>query len=389
MAEDTSRKRTVRGRKIRDDREAKQRCKARKKLARSVSKAKTESEPSGKSGGTHTQRTSEDDLLIDPADAAPEPFIETDAVAAVRDRITGWLAADQPVHLIGPTGTGKTALALSAAAARGRPVVLCNGDKAVDTSALVGGYSGGERYEERDEYVSGVSKKTQIVRDRWVDNPLSVAVREGATFIYNEFSRSDPAAHNVLLSVLEEGVLERPGKYGADRSIDVHPEFRVIFTSNDVEYAGVHQQQDALLDRMVGVHVDYYDAETEHEIVRSHVAEKQDGPADDDPGRTVSDEEIETVVNATRTLREELPIVVGTRAAITAAKGLSVFDDWDGGEAAAGRTDGGQIQFSDGDSDDLLADVLTDVLGPKVAGTEAEIDGIAALQRQINEVLRD
>ncbi|ELY95026.1 gas vesicle protein GvpN [Natrialba hulunbeirensis JCM 10989] len=385
MAEDTSRKRKVRGRKIRGDREAKQRRKARKKLARSASETKTEGETSGKSGGTHTQRTSEDDPLIDPADAAPEPFVETDAVTAVRDRITGWLAADQPVHLIGPTGAGKTALALSAAAARGRQVVLSNGDEAVDTSALVGDYSGGERYEEHDQYVSGVSKKTQIVRDRWVDNPLSVAVREGATLVYNEFSRSDPAAHNVLLSVLEEGVLERPGKHGAGRSIDVHPEFRVIFTSNDVEYAGVHQQQDALLDRMVGVHVDYYDAETEREIVRSHVSEAQDESTGD--GQTVSDEAIETVVDATRTLREELPIVVGTRTAITAAKGLSVFDDWDGGEAAVGRTDGGQIQF--GDDDDLLADVLTDVLGPKVAGSETEVDGMTSLRSQISEVLRD
>ncbi|ADD03923.1 gas-vesicle operon protein GvpN [Natrialba magadii ATCC 43099] len=373
MAEDTSRKRKVRGRKIRGDREAKKRLKARKKLARSASQTKTKSETASKSRGSHIATESGDDHLIDPADAAPDPFVETDAVAAVRDRITGWLAADQPVHLIGPTGAGKTALALAAAATRGRPVVLCNGDEAVDTSALVGGYSGGERYEERDEYVSGVSKKTQIVRDRWVDNPLSVAVREGATLVYNEFSRSDPAAHNVLLSVLEEGVLERPGKHGANRSIDVHPEFRVIFTSNDVEYAGVHQQQDALLDRMVGVHVDYYDAETEREIVRSHVA--------------VSDEAIETVVDATRTLREELPVVVGTRTAITAAKGISVFDDWNGDEAAPERADGGRVQV-DGD-DDLLADVLTDVLGPKVAGAETEIDGMAALHSQISEVLRD
>ncbi len=204
--------------------------------------------------------------------------------------------------------------------------------------------------------MSGVDKKTQIVRERWVDNPLSVAVREGATLVYNEFSRSDPAAHNVLLSVFEEGVLERPGKRGADRTIDVHPEFRAIVTSNDAEYAGVHEQQDALLDRFIGVHVDYYDAETERELVGAHVA--------------LSDADIATIVETTRALRDDLEIVVGTRAAITAAKGLAVFDGHDG----------------DGEFDDeTLSRVFTDVLAPKVAGEDGgDIDD---LRSQVTEIV--
>ncbi|MFP8954397.1 gas vesicle protein GvpN [Natrialbaceae archaeon A-arb3/5] len=339
MADDSSRKRKVRGRKIRDDRSSKEGRRAKKELARKASSA-------GERNG--------DSPLADPGEVAPEPFVETDAVTSLRERIGGWLEADQPVHLIGPTGCGKTALALSAAAERGRPVVWLNGDEAVDTAALVGAHAGGERYEEDDQFVSGVHKKTQIVRERWVDNPLSVAVREGATLVYNEFSRSDPAAHNVLLSVFEEGVLERPGKRGEDRSIDVHPEFRAIFTSNDVEYAGVHKQQDALLDRFVGVHVDYYDDETEREIVRTHV--------------DLSDEDIETIVSTTRALRDELGIVVGTRAAITAAKGLTVFDGENG-------------QYND----ELLTDVFTDVLSPKIAGNDP--DSVDELRSKITEAI--
>ncbi|RQG89852.1 gas vesicle protein GvpN [Natrarchaeobius halalkaliphilus] len=343
MVDGSSRKRTVRGRKIRADRERKESRRARKKLARTASKV------------TASERTG-DRPLESPDEVRPEPFVETDAVVEVRDRIDGWLEAAQPVHLIGPTGCGKTALALSAAAQRGRPVVWLNGDDAVDTAALVGAHAGGERYEEHDRFVGGVNKKTQIVRERWVDNPLSVAVGEGATLVYNEFSRSNPAAHNVLLSVFEEGVLERPGKRGEDRTIDVHPEFRAIVTSNDVEYAGVHRQQDALLDRFVGVHVGYYDGETEGEIVRAHV--------------DLSDESVEAVVETTRTLREELEIVVGTRAAITAAKGLAVFDDDD---------DGGQFD------DDLLAEVFTDVLSPKTASEDAE--SIDELRSTITEAV--
>ncbi|GAB7018805.1 gas vesicle protein GvpN [Halostagnicola bangensis] len=340
MADDSSsRKRKVRGKKIRTDREQKKGRRAKKELRRKAAAA-------GERNG--------DTPLSSPEDVAPEPFVETDEIDSIRGRIQGWLEAEQPVHLIGPTGCGKTSLALSAAAERGRPVVWLNGDEAVDTAALVGDHAGGERYEERDQFVSGVDKRTQIVRERWVDNPLSVAVREGATLVYNEFSRSDPVAHNVLLSVFEEGVLERPGKRGEDRTIDVHPEFRAVLTSNDVEYAGVHQQQDALLDRVVGVHIDYYDAETEREIVAAHV----ELPSD----------QIELVVEATQQLRDELDIVVGTRAAITTAKGLSVFN---GSETI---------------DDDLLADVFTDVLAPKVAGGRDE-SNVAELSDRIADTV--
>jgi gas vesicle protein GvpN len=331
----------------------KKRRKAKKMAKKQLGRASNGSSGASSAGGD-TGSTGSDSVLSSPEEIAPDPFVETDAVTSVRDRITGWLDADQPVHLIGPTGCGKTALALSAAAARGRPVVWLNGDEAVGTADLVGAHSGSERYEEHDQFVSGVNKKTQIVRERWVDNPLSVAVREGATLVYNEFSRSDPAAHNVLLSVLEEGVLERPGKRGEDRTIDVHPEFRLLVTSNDVEYAGVHEQQDALLDRFVGVHVDYYDEETEREIVAAHA--------------DVDESIVETVVSVTRRLRNELDIVVGTRAAITAAEGVAIFGE----------------DESDEFDDELLVDVFTDVLAPKVIGGSDEID---ALRDAIKEAL--
>ncbi|MWV39700.1 gas vesicle protein GvpN [Natrialba sp. INN-245] len=333
MADDSSRTRKVRGRKIRSDRSSKEGRRAKKELARTAA--------------ANARERDGDSPLSEPDEVVPEPFVETDAVASLRDRITGWLEADQPVHLIGPTGCGKTALALSAAADRGRPVVWLNGDEAVDTAALVGAHAGGERYKEDDRFVGGVSKQTEIVRERWIDNPLSVAVREGATLVYNEFSRSDPSAHNVLLSVFEEGVLERPGKRGEDRTIDVHPEFRAIVTSNDVEYAGVHDQQDALLDRFVGVHVDYYDEETERDIVSSHV--------------DLPEEDVETIVRATRALRDELDVVVGTRAAITAATGMTVFD-------------GDEEVIDEG----LLTELFTDVLAPKIAGENGSIEELRA-----------
>ncbi|MFC4550935.1 gas vesicle protein GvpN, partial [Halorussus sp. GCM10023401] len=240
-------------------------------------------------------------------------FVETDEVAAYRRRVERWLDADRPVHVVGPSGVGKTALALAVARGRDAPTVWVNGDAELDTADLVGEYAGKEQYTERDAFVHDVVKKKEVVRDRWVDNPLTVAVREGATLVYNEFARSKPAANNVLLSVLEEGVLELPGKRGEDRQVEVHPDFRVILTSNSAEYAGVHEPQDALLDRLVTVHLDRYGRETEVEIV----AARSD----------LDRERVEDVVSAVRVLGEELDVPVSTRAAIAVADGVAAFPD--------------------------------------------------------------
>jgi len=67
----------------------------------------------------------------------------------------------------------------------------------------------------------------------------------------------------VLLSVLEEGLLVLPAQNQNEPYITVHPNFRVIFTSNPQEYAGVHEAQDALGDRIVTIDMGYADRELE------------------------------------------------------------------------------------------------------------------------------
>jgi gas vesicle protein GvpN len=225
---------------------------------------------------------------------------------------------------------------MHAASKRDRPVVWINGDAEIETSDLVGEFSEQERVSVRDNYVHNVTKSTDIIRDRWVDNPLTVAVREGATLVYNEFSRTKPSANNALLSVFEEGILELPGQRGDDRGVEVHPEFRAILTSNDVEYAGVHEPQDALLDRLVGVYMDYYGFETEVEIVSTHAP-------------NAPTELVRECVQLLRSIRDEFEWNLGTRGAIIAVEGLMTMSK------------------SERQNTDTLTEVFVDVLSSKVS----------------------
>ena len=81
-----------------------------------------------------------------------------------------------------------------------------------------------------------MSKGPQTEEDmvkRWVDNRLTVACKCGFTLIYDEFIRSRPEANNILLSVLQERIMDLPAERGTEGPyLKVHPHFTAIFTSN-------------------------------------------------------------------------------------------------------------------------------------------------------------
>ncbi|MCU0490898.1 MAG: gas vesicle protein GvpN [Chloroflexaceae bacterium] len=196
-------------------------------------------------------------------------FVHTPATQELAERAQAYMQAGFPVHFRGPAGTGKTTLALHVAAQLGRPVMLIVGDEEFSTSDLVGGQQGYRYKRVVDRFIHSVVKYEEDAVQQWVDNRLTTACREGFTLVYDEFTRSRPEANNVLLTVLEEGLLVLPTMTRGDSYLKVHPNFRAIFTSNPQEYAGVHASQDALRDRMVTLDLDYYDAETETMIVSS------------------------------------------------------------------------------------------------------------------------
>jgi gas vesicle protein GvpN len=169
-----------------------------------------------------------------------------------------------PVHFSGPAGTGKTTLAFHIAAQLGRPVSLIHGDDEFGSSDLIGRDSGYRKYKLYDNYIHSVMKTEEHLNTQWEDNRLTTACKNGNTLIYDEFTRSRPEANNALLSVLEEKFLNLPRLRRADKGyMDVHPDFRAIFTSNPEEYAGVHKTQDALMDRLITIHLGHFDRETE------------------------------------------------------------------------------------------------------------------------------
>ena len=201
-----------------------------------------------------------------------EDFVLTPQIEAVCRRAAVYLDAGYACHFSGSAGTGKTTLAMHVATLRARPVVLMFGDDAFESSDLIGREKGLHSTKVTDNFVRTVTKTEEFRRPHWVDSNLTTACRQGHTLIYDEFSRSRPEANNVLLTILEEHVLTLPDAQNAGTCVRVHPEFRAIFTSNPEDYAGVHKTQNALLDRMITIELDFYDRETEAAITAARAS---------------------------------------------------------------------------------------------------------------------
>jgi nitric oxide reductase NorQ protein len=222
--------------------------------------------------GKHRQRAAVSVVKVESRDdqvtpeAGPE-FVETPYVQDLTKRALAYMEVGYPVHFAGPAGTGKTTLAFHVAAQRGRPVVLIHGDDEFGSSDLVGRHSGYRKQKLIDNFIHSVLKTEESMNITWMDNRLTMACKDGYTLIYDEFTRSRPEANNALLSILEEKILNLPKMTrGGDGYLEVHPEFRAIFTSNPEEYAGVHKTQDALMDRLITVSLGHFDRETEVQI---------------------------------------------------------------------------------------------------------------------------
>ncbi|MGE4587560.1 MAG: gas vesicle protein GvpN [Mangrovibacterium sp.] len=241
-------------------------------------------------------------------------FVETDYVKDITSRAQTYIKAGFPVHFRGPSGTGKTTIAMHLAGKLGRPVVIIHGDAEFKTSDLIGGEQGYRFRKIDDRFVHTVHKYEEDMTKQWVNNRLTLAVMHGFTLIYDEFTRSRPEANNILLPILQERMMSTSATSGGNSYLSVHPDFCAIFTSNPEEYAGVNRTQDALRDRMVTLDVDHFDFDTELRITMA----KSNLPY----------EEAETIVHVVRSLREsgKTEFDPTVRACIMIAKTLSVMN---------------------------------------------------------------
>ncbi|MDD5597322.1 MAG: gas vesicle protein GvpN [Victivallaceae bacterium] len=245
---------------------------------------------------------------------AMSDFVETKYIKDITHRALSYFEAGFPVHFRGVSGTGKTTLAMHIASKIGRPVVIIHGDEEFTTSDLVGGEYGYRIRKVVDRFISSVLKTEEDMVKRWVDNRLTVACKYGFTLIYDEFTRSRPEANNILLSILQEKMMDLPvGRGNGEPYLKVDPNFSAIFTSNPEEYAGVHRSQDALRDRMITMDLDHFDYDTEAAITQ---AKSQ-----------LSRAHVETVVSIVRGLREsgKCEFSPTVRGCIMIAKTLKVL----------------------------------------------------------------
>lgn len=276
-------------------------------------------------------------------------FVQTPYVKDIIKRALLYIQAGYPIHFSSPAGTGKTTLAMYIAAQLGQPTILIHGDDEFGTSDLVGSEFGYRRKKTVDNFIHSVLKTEENVSGTWVDNRLTVACKHGFTLIYDEFTRSRAEANNVLLSVLEERILDLPAARGIEGYLRVHPNFSAIFTSNPHEYAGVYRAQDALRDRMITIKLQHYNRETEVAIATAKA-----GISHSDAGK---------IVNIIRALRDQdkdgtIPTI---RAAIMIGKVMRLSG------SSASSSDEGFVQccmdILDSETDSVNRDKEKDIRG--------------------------
>ncbi|WP_084414022.1 gas vesicle protein GvpN [Salibacterium aidingense] len=229
-----------------------------------ASRKSTDSADGRNSRGAEEQKQSYGKKQIHHVDS----FVSSKKIEEILKRSLQYLNIGYPVHFTGASGVGKTTMAMQLAKRTNQPVVLLNGNRSLSNVDLIGGFSGYTSNKFVDNYVRRVYKREDTLTEHWKAGHLFEAAENGWTVIYDEFTRTEPEINNILLPLLEEGILPLYGAKQKHYFKSVHPDLKMIFTSNPEEYSGVHATQDALLDRMITIPVEESDRETKVKVLK-------------------------------------------------------------------------------------------------------------------------
>jgi len=161
--------------------------------------------------------------------------------------------------LIGPVGSGKTALCRKFAADLGKPFDWVTFSDLVRPANLIGSFD------------PTLVFKYGFSPEAFVPGPFTISALQGGVFLANELNRGDEYVLNTLLDALEERKLYIP----ALRSwYQVDPNFYLIAAMNPTEQRGTRRLPGAIKDRIkVWVQLGYPKRATEQKIVAANCAE--------------------------------------------------------------------------------------------------------------------
>lgn len=163
------------------------------------------------------------------------------------------------VGLIGPVGSGKTALCRRFAADLGKPFDWVTFSDLVRPSNLIGSFD------------PTLVFKYGYATEAFSPGPFTVSALQGGVFLANELNRGDEYVLNTLLDALEERKLYVPALRSWYR---VSEEFYLIAAMNPSENRGTRRLPSAILDRIkVWVELGYPTKATELKIVRANCGE--------------------------------------------------------------------------------------------------------------------
>lgn len=172
----------------------------------------------------------------------PEP----EALIAVANAIEN----NEPILITGPTGCGKSELLAFICAVTNRPFIRINMTEDIDSSMVFGqiGAANGATY--------------------WDNGPAAEAGIYGAVLNIDEYDAAPAGIAMGFQWMLEHKgkmyLKEKPGS-SMDKTIQLHPNFRVAFTGNTLgqgddtgHYAGTQVQNTAMIDRIrCAIQMDY------------------------------------------------------------------------------------------------------------------------------------